>query len=465
MGISELLPYLVVFAVAFTLGAALAWLLARSGRAADDGRGAAAEATALAEIARRREAEAATEALRRELNELSRELAVAEERSARARQTAEEQARFLNGARAELTASFESLAARALEGSSNRLLELAEQRLGRAREAATSDLDARKAAIEGLLGPLRKSLEELGSTTGEIERARIDAYARIDRQVRLLAEAAAALDERTTSLATALRGPVARGRWGEMALRNAVELAGMSPHCDFVEQKTLEGGGRPDMVVRLPGHRAIPVDAKAPLSAYLEASEATTAQRRDAALDRHARDVRSHVKALARRGYAEAVDGDVDLVVLFLPGDAFLSGALARDPEILEDALRDKVLLATPTSLVALLRTVALSWRERALAENAEAIAATARELWERAARFGEELDKTGRGLDTAVTAYNRAVGSFERRLMPMARRLDELGAADGARRRLEAPMPSEPPRRRAAEPDEPGERDTTPGS
>lgn len=451
MEATELLPYVVVFAVAFALGWGLAWLLARSQRPDDDGQRAAAEATARSEAERRREAESAAEALRERLAEADRRVAVAEERAERSREVAEEQARFRETARGELAAAFEALAARALEGSSNRLLELAEQRLGRAREAATSDLDARKAEIESLLGPLGKALEELGATTGEIERARIDAYARIDRQVRLLAEAAAALDERTTSLATALSGPVARGRWGEMALANVVELAGMTAHCDFAKQATLAGGGRPDMIVRLPGGRAIPVDAKAPLAAYLEAAEATSAQRRDAALDRHARDVRGHVKALAARGYAEDVEGDVDLVVLFLPGDAFLSGALARDPELLEEALRQRVLLATPSSLVALLRTVALSWRERSLAENAKTIAAVARELWERAARFGEELDRVGRGLDAAVGAYNRAVGSFDRRLMPMARRLDELEASGGAKHALETPRAAETPRRRSA--------------
>ncbi len=208
----------------------------------------------------------------------------------------------------------------------------------------------------------------------------------------------------------------------------------MTEHCDFEEQETVSSGGRPDMTVRLPGGRFIAVDSKVPLSAYLEAAEAADDAARNAALDRHVAALKAHVKALAGREYARELKGDVDLVVLFLPGDPFLSAAFSRSPDLQVEALRSKVLLATPTTLVALLRTVAIYWQQRALAENAELIASAARELYERTAVFAEHLGKVGRGLGTAVDAYNSAVGSFEKRVVPTGEKLKELKAVEGGR-------------------------------
>ena len=214
----------------------------------------------------------------------------------------------------------------------------------------------------------------------------------------------------------------------------------MTEHCDFDVQTTLTDGSRPDMTVYLPGGRQIAVDAKAPLTAYLEATDAATEAAKQDALGRHVRDLRSHIRQLASREYASALEGDIDLVVMFLPGDPFLGAAFSTDPELQVEALRSKVLIATPTTLVALLRTVAIYWQQQALAENAETIAVSARELYERAAKFGDELSGVGKGLKAALEAYNRAVGSFDRRLLPMGRKLEEMKIAEQSRRRLESP-------------------------
>jgi len=222
-----------------------------------------------------------------------------------------------------------------------------------------------------------------------------------------------------------------------MALRNVVELAGMTEHCDFEEQPTLDDGRRPDMVVHLPGSRHIAVDAKTPLTAYLSAVEATDETERSRGFDAHVQALRGHIQTLASRDYAENVEGEIDLVVLFLPGDPFLSAAFARAPDLQVEALRSKVLLATPTTLVALLRTVAIYWQQKAMAENADHIAEVARELYNRAVKFSSHLEEVGKGLRGAVNAYNQAVGSFERRLVPMARQLETLKATEGVRQSL----------------------------
>jgi DNA recombination protein RmuC len=211
----------------------------------------------------------------------------------------------------------------------------------------------------------------------------------------------------------------------------------MTEHCDFLEQETLADGSRPDLVVRLPGRRMIAVDAKAPLNAYLASLEEETDAKRNEALDRHVGDMRMHIKTLAGRNYAEILDAKVDLVVMFLPGDPYLGAAFARDPDLQSQAIRQKILIATPTTLVALLRTVAIYWQQRSVAENAEKIAATARTLYERASIFADHLDKMGRGLRGAVDAYNQAVASFERRLLPMSKQLDEMKVTENTTRQI----------------------------
>lgn len=412
--------------------ALVAWLILRQ-------RLAVATTRAHAEGERRHELEGELGASRKEAAEMSRQLAVAEERVNQAQKQIEEQKKFLVEAQKQLEDSFGNLAKKALAGNSEQFLTLAKERFTTSETEAKNELEKRKKEIENLLKPLAETLGKLDQKTGEIEKARVDAYARIGEQVKALAASAAALDERTQILSTALRGSQVRGRWGEIALRNLVELAGMSEHCDFEEQKNISDGKRPDMTIHLPGERRIPVDAKAPLTAYLEANEAPNDAAKKAALAKHARALREHVKTLAGRDYA-AGESEIDLVVMFLPGDPFLGAAFASDPNLQIDALRQKVLIATPTTLVALLRTVAIYWQQRDMAVHAEEIFEKARELYERAAKFSEELAGIGKGLKSALDAYNRAVGSFDRRLMPAGKRLEELRVSEQSRRSLEAP-------------------------
>ena len=403
---------------------------------------AAAEAALEVEQRDRNEMAAELERAEQTLREMDRQLAVATEREERAREMISELKSFAESSRKTLEDNFKALAADALAGSSKQFLQLAEQRLANTEERAKKELDERKTAIQTLLEPLGEGLKSLDQKTREIEKARVDAYSRIDQQVQMLAKATEGLQEKATTLVSALKGSQVRGRWGEMALRRVAELAGMTEHCDFEEQRAIGDGKRPDMTVQLPGDRVIAVDAKAPLTAYLEAAEAKDEKTRDQALDRHVRALKGHIKSLAVRSYAEALDSELDLVVMFLPGDPFLAAAFAKDPDIQVEALRSKVLIATPTTLLALLRTVAIYWQQRSMAENAEVIAETARELYERAAKFGEDLAKVGSGLGSALRAYNTAVGSFDRRLIPMSRKLEELRVSEQSKRDLSAPDP-----------------------
>ncbi|HMB70092.1 MAG TPA: DNA recombination protein RmuC [bacterium] len=444
-------------AVAAALGAAGGaggtWVLVRTRgqrRAMEEAtRRSAAEAAVGAERERRQESEARWLAAQDGEREAREELARVRERVEAADRASREQKEFLERSRKELEDSFRALSSLALRGNNEEFLRLAEERWKSAREQAAHDLEDRRRSIETLVGPLREALGKLEDRTGEIEKARQGAYQGLEKQLEGLVRATASLEQRTTSLTAALRGSRTQGRWGEIALRNVVELAGMSEHVDFAEQVAVADGRRPDMVVRLPGERFIAVDSKVSLNAYLEAVDATTEEERMRALDQHVAALRTHIRTLAGRDYADSVEGNVDLVVMFLPGDAFLGAAFERNPDLQAEALRSRILVATPTTLVALLRTVAIYWQQRALAENAQQIADVARELYERGARFGAHLGRMGKGLEDAVSAFNDAVGSFERRFLPMGRRLDEMKALDAPKRTLEAPPPvDEVPRR-----------------
>ena len=443
---------LLVAVVAALLGALLGYLIAHLAgrsrlarlRAETAERLAAAQTEAAAERERREKAERSLEETQAMRLDLEKQLAVTRRDIERAEALAAEQREFVEKSRKDLENAFQALARGALEGNTKQFLDLAEQRFRKTEETAKAELEKRKQAIAELLNPLRETLGKLEEKTGELEVKREKAYTSLEEQIKALTGLTSSLGEKTNELATALRGAQFRGQWGEIALKNIAELAGMTEHCDFEEQETVEGGGRPDMVVRLPGGRFIAVDSKAPLSAYLDAVEAGDEKARDAALDRHVQAVRGHIRALASRDYAAELGGDVDLVVMFLPGDPFLAAAFSRAPDLQVEALRSKVLVATPTTLVALLRTVAIYWNQQALAENAQHIAEVAREFYERVSAFAEHLGKMSNGLRSAVNAFNKAVGSFQARLKPMGTRLEELKAAEGAKRRLQAPEPVE---------------------
>ncbi|WFE38454.1 DNA recombination protein RmuC [Micromonospora sp. WMMD998] len=288
-------------------------------------------------------------------------------------------------------------------------------------------------AVARAVAPLHDTLRRYEQRVAELEHDRVDAYAELREQVRAMSTVSGELRTETKQLVAALRAPQVRGRWGEHQLRRIVEAAGMLEHCDFNEQVTAateHQGVRPDLVVRLHGGRTVVVDAKAPFDAYLTAMEARDERGRDTQLDAHARHLRAHVDSLAAKSYWAAFDQTPDFVVLFVPADPFLDVALQRDPALLEHAFARNVVLATPATLVALLRTVAYSWRQEALARNAATVHSLARELYGRLSTLGDHVGKLGSSLSGAVTAYNRAVGSLESRVLVSARKLAELGVS-----------------------------------
>ena len=376
------------------------------------------------------------------LNESKLALARAEGELERERRAATGREAALGEARNLLVGEFAELSRRALEHNSTRFLELADSRLKEANQVAVGDLEQRKQAIEQLIVPLREQLGRYEEGLKELEMDRQRAYVGLQEQVRQLSESQDRLQAETRNLVTALRAPATRGRWGEVQLRRVVEMAGMVEHCDFDEQVTVDGDDRrlrPDLIVHLPGAKRVVVDAKVPLQAFLDANDATDEDARRAHLDSHARQLRAHVDALAKKEYWQQFDDSPEFVVAFVPGDPLLAAALERDAGLLEHAVASHVLLATPTTLIALLRTVAYSWQQQALADNAREVQRLGRDLYKRLAVFGEHLARTGKGLSSAVEAYNKAVGSLERTVLPQARRFHELGVVGGADREIAA--------------------------
>ncbi|BBH64734.1 hypothetical protein ACTI_14190 [Actinoplanes sp. OR16] len=310
-----------------------------------------------------------------------------------------------------------------------------EQRLEQSLRTLTYEATAQsQEAVARATAPLQDLLRRYEERVAALEHDRVDAYAELREQVRAMGAVSGELRTETRQLVSALRAPQVRGRWGEHQLRRIIEAAGLLEHCDFAEQVTSstdDQGVRPDLVVRLHGGRAVVVDAKAPLEAYLSAMEARDERTRDAHLDMHARHLKAHVDQLAAKKYWTAFDEATDFVVLFVPADPFLDAALQRDPMLMEQAFRRNVVLATPATLVALLRTVAYSWRQEALTHNAVAVHSLARDLYARLATMGDHVAKLGTSLGGAVTAYNKAVGSLESRVLVSARKLAEMGVAD----------------------------------